>query len=147
MRGPVTLLTARPTPLSPAETGVDAEAIGAEADCEAKGAEEAEEALEGRPVTASSPPMVELATEMTASADEDGVETTDGSAEIGATELASASTDTAELSDCDAMAEVTVAEALKLSIAEADEGMPLSMTELDASRPVEDAADATGLSE
>lgn len=140
----MTLFTARPTPLSPAETGLDAEAIGAEADCEA---EEAEEPLEGRPVTASSPPMVELAMEVTASADDDGVETTDGSAEGGATELASASTDTVELSDCDAMAEVTVAEALKLSIAEADEGMPLSMTELDASRPVEDAADATGISE
>ena len=145
MRGPVTLLTARPTPLSPAETGVDAEAMGAEADCEA---ERAEEALEGRPVTASSPPMVELAIDVVASTDEDGVETTDGPAELGATELASASTDTVELSDCDAMAEVTVAEALKLSIAEADEGMPLSMTELDASRPVEDASsDAVGIPE
>lgn len=116
--------------------------MGAKADCEAEGAEEAEEAeeaLEGRPVTASSPPMVELAMEVTASADEDGVETTDGSAEIGASELASASTDAVELSDCDA-----IAEALTVSRGGADEEMLLPLIELDVSRPVEDA---TGIPE
>jgi hypothetical protein len=136
VRGPVTVFTAIPTSLSPAATGVDTDATGAEAECEA---EEAEEALAGTLVTANSPPLVELAMEVAISVDEGEVDTTEGSGKVCEIEL-SASTEGTELdfADPDATAEVIVAEALVAAESYADEDDTTADTD-DSSRPVEDA--------
>jgi hypothetical protein len=141
VRGPVTLLTASPTPVfPPPEIGVEVEveALGADEDAEV----DVEATEEERSLTTSAPPMelaesdavadstdvvmsegsaetigAELAIEV--EADEVAVMMTDGSPETGA-EFTPASTDAIELSD--AVVEVIAAEAT-----------------LDSSRPVEEA--------
>jgi len=154
VRGPVTLLTASPTPVFPPDE------IGVEAEVEAAGAEEDAkvdviEAEEEIPVTTSAPPTVELAEgdAVAESADDAEVVMTEGSAEIAEAELARelaadevivviidgspeagaeltpASADAVEPSD--SIAEVTVAESLIVS--DADGATP------DSSKPVEEA--------
>jgi hypothetical protein len=153
VRGPVTLLTASPTPVfPPPKTGAEAEAeaAGAEDDPEVAGRATEEE----RPLTTSAPPMVAL-TEGDAiedsmddaevvmaedsaetagaglaievAADEVAVVMTDGSPETGAG-LTPASADAVKLSE--SIAEVTIAEPLMIS--DVDEAT------LDPSKPVEE---------
>jgi hypothetical protein len=150
VRGPVTLLTASPTPVfPPPEAGVEAEAeaAGAEDDPEVDGRATEEE----RPLTTSAPPMVELA-EGAAVADSADVEMTEGSAETTGGELVievaadevivvmtdgspetgaglTPSAEAVELSE--SIAEVTIAEPLMIS--DVDEAT------LDSSKPVEEA--------
>jgi hypothetical protein len=86
VRGPVTLLTASPTPVfPPPEAGVEAEAEAAGADEDAEVDVRATE--EERPLTTSAPPMVALA-EGDAVADSTDVVMTEGSAETIGAELA-----------------------------------------------------------
>jgi hypothetical protein len=150
VRGPVTLLTASPTPVfPPPEAGVEAEAEAAGAEDDAEVDVRATE--EERPLTTSAPPIEELA-EGDAVADSADVEMTEGSAgttggelaiEVAADEVIVVMTDgspetgagltpsaeAVELSE--SIAEVTIAEPLMISnVGEAT---------LDSSRPVEEA--------
>lgn len=153
VRGPVTLLTASPTPvLPPPAIGVEAEAegTGAEDDPEVDGRATEEE----RPLTTSAPPIEELAelAEGAAVADSADVEMTEGSAEttgrelameVAADEVAVVMTDgspetgagltpSAEaVGISESIAEVTIAEPLMIS--DVDEAT------FDSSKPVEEA--------
>jgi hypothetical protein len=150
VRGPVTLLTASPTPVFPPP------AIGVEVEAEGTGAEDDAEVdvratEEERPLTTSAPPMEELAEGATV-ADSADVVTTEASAEIAGDELAievsvdefavvmtdgspetgaglTPSAEAVELSE--SIAEVTIAEPLMIS--DVDEAT------FDSSKPVEEA--------
>jgi hypothetical protein len=142
VRGPVTLLTASPTPVFPPPAiGVEAEAevIGAEDDAEV----DVRAIEEERPLTTSAPPIEEIA-EGDAVADSADVEMTEGSAETTGGELAiegSAVEVIVVMTDGspETGAGVTAAsgEAIELSDTVA-EVTPVEAT-LDSSKPVEEA--------